>query len=141
MLANKSKLSYKKHSVTGETYTELTGLQEGPEWGSDVERVETTDLMDISKTYEIGIGDMPEKEFTFIVKEKKITSTSQLAVLKTAELAGDVLDFKFEYPDGTTIKFSGEIVVKISQVSVNAAVGYTLTVTLNSAEEYTWATA
>ena len=52
-----------------------------------------------------------------------------------------MLDFKFEYPDGTTIKFSGEIVVKISQVAVNAAVGYTLTVTLNSAEEYTWATA
>ena len=54
MLANGIKLGY---AESGSSYTNLEGLQEVPEIGSEPEKVDVTTLADKAKKYEQGIGD------------------------------------------------------------------------------------
>ena len=54
MLANGIILGY---STSGSSYTNLEGLQEVPEIGSEPEKVDATTLADKAKKYEQGIGD------------------------------------------------------------------------------------
>ena len=56
MLANGIKLGYKETAEAVE-FTDLTGLKEVPELGSDPEKVDNTDLAADVKQYEMGIGD------------------------------------------------------------------------------------
>ena len=62
MLANGAKLGYSKTALSGgsTTYTDLPGLKEIPDIGSDPEKVDNTVLTDPHKKYEKGIGDLPE---------------------------------------------------------------------------------
>ena len=57
MLANGTKLGYKKKGASESTYTDLTGLKEVPEIGNEKEKEENNGLADKAKQYEFGIGD------------------------------------------------------------------------------------
>lgn len=61
MLANGIKLGYKETAEAAE-FTDLTGLKEVPELGSDPEKVDNTDLAADVKQYEMGIGDAGDME-------------------------------------------------------------------------------
>ena len=63
MLANGAKLGYKKKG--GSAFTDLPGLKEIPEIGVEPEKVDNTCLTDPHKTYEMGIGDLPEMTYKF----------------------------------------------------------------------------
>lgn len=71
MLANGIKLEY---STSGSSYTNLTGLQEVPEIGSEPEKVDATTLADTAKKYEQGIGDYGDLQFTFKYDNSSPTS-------------------------------------------------------------------
>ena len=58
MLANGTKLGYKKKSGELSTYTDLAGLKEIPEMGTEPEKVENTCLSDKVKQYEYGMHRM-----------------------------------------------------------------------------------
>lgn len=142
MLANGITLKYKEKTGSGE-FKVLTALTETPEWGSEPEKVDMTDLSDTIKVYELGVGDSPEVEYKFLVKgaDAKMTETSQIAVLKGYEKSNTVLEFQQVFKDGTQIEFEGNIAIKIDAGSLNSAIGYTMTVGLAGEPTYTWATA
>ena len=126
------KLSYK---TNGETYTDLTNLQEIPELGGDTESIEITVLSDAAHMYTNGI-----KNYGDSLAFKFLYDTTQFETLNS--LSGSV-DWKVSLPDGengvidTTCTFSGTCSVKLDGVGVNSALTYTLSIKPNS--EMTWA--
>ena len=125
------KLSYK---TSGETYTDLTNLQEIPELGGDTESIEITVLSDAAHMYTNGI-----KNYGDSLAFKFLYDTTQFETLNS--LSGSV-DWKVSLPDGengainTTCTFSGTCSVKLDGVGVNSALTYTLSIKPNS--EMTW---
>ena len=116
------KLSYK---TSGETYTELTNLQEIPELGGDAEAIEITTLADAAHMYTDGILNYGDSlSFVFLYEKTQFTTLQGLT--------GSV-DFKVTLPDDSTCSFSGTCSVKLAGVGVNAAVTYTLSIKPNSA--------
>ncbi|HEM4074098.1 TPA: phage tail protein, partial [Streptococcus suis] len=109
MLANGIKL--KMSETQGSSYTVIEGLKEVPELGIDPEKVENTTLADTIKQYEFGIGDAGELEYKFKYENSKTTS-SYRTLRKLAD-AKAVRYFEQEYPDGTTVRFSAQIAVKL----------------------------
>lgn len=128
MLANGIKLSYKK-SGEGE-FALLTGLKEVPELGTEPEKVENTCLSDTVKQYEFGIGDPGDLEYKFKYENK--SATSPYRVMRNAEAAKEVLTFKEELPDGTTVTFDAMVSVKLGSGAVNGVLDFTLKMALQS---------
>lgn len=133
MLANGIKLSYKK-SGEGE-FILLTGLKEVPELGTEPEKVENTCLSDTVKQYEFGIGDPGDLEYKFKYENK--SATSPYRVMRNAEAAKEVLTFKEELPDGTTVTFDAMVSVKLGSGAVNGVLDFTLKMALQSDMEFT----
>lgn len=121
------KLSYKK---TGSTYTEIANLQECPQLGGAAEKVEVTTLADGNKKYINGIKDFGDLAFKFLYDNSG--AESNYRVVRGLEEAGDVVDWKVDFPDGTGFAFSGEVSTAIDSAAVNAALTFTATITLNS---------
>lgn len=128
MLANGIKLSYKK-SGEGE-FILLAGLKEVPELGTEPEKVENTCLSDTVKQYEFGIGDPGDLEYKFKYENK--SATSPYRVMRNAEAAKEVLTFKEELPDGTTVTFDAMVSVKLGSGAVNGVLDFTLKMALQS---------
>ena len=133
MLANGIKLSYKK-SGEGE-FVLLTGLKEVPELGTEPEKVENTCLSDTVKQYEFGIGDPGDLEYKFKYENK--SATSPYRVMRNAEAAKEVLTFKEELPDGTTVTFDAMVSVKLGSGVVNGVLDFTLKMALQSDMAFT----
>lgn len=133
MLANGIKLSYKK-SGEGE-FILLTGLKEVPELGTEPEKVENTCLSDTVKQYEFGIGDPGDLEYKFKYENK--SATSPYRVMRNAETAKEVLTFKEELPDGTTVTFDAMVSVKLGSGAVNGVLDFTLKMALQSDMAFT----
>ena len=117
------KLSYK--TASGESYTELTNLQEIPELGGDAEAIEITTLADAAHMYTDGILNYGDSlAFIFLYEKTQFTTLQGLT--------GSV-DWKVSLPDATACTFSGTCSVKLAGVGVNAALTYTLSIKPNSA--------
>lgn len=127
MLANGIKLGY---STSGSSYTDLQGLQEVPEIGSEPEKVETTCLADSAKKYELGIGDYGDLEYTF--KFDNSSATSPYRVLRGFEKNKTSVKFEMSFPDGTKFQFTAQVTVKVSGGVVNGLMTFKVTMTLNS---------
>ena len=132
MLANGITLKY------GESAEELTTLipelKEVPELGTEPEKVENTTLLDKVKKYEQGIGDAGELEY----KLKYLNKDAQSTYRKMRKFMenGTVVFFEHAYPDGTKVKFSGQVSVKVSGGGVNSVIETTLKITLRSELEF-----
>ena len=117
------KLSYK--TSNGETYTDLTNLQEIPELGGDAESIEITTLADAAHMYTDGILNYGDSlAFVFLYEKTQFTTLQGLT--------GSV-DFKVSLPDNSTCSFSGTCSVKLAGVGVNTALTYTLSIKPDSA--------
>lgn len=128
MLANGIKLGYKKSG--GPSYTDLPGLKEVPEMGSEPEKVENTCLSDTVKKYEYGIGDPGDLEFKF--KYDNSSATSPYRVLREAAEAKEVLSFEETFPDGTKFNWDAQVSVKVGGGGVNAVMEFTVKMALQS---------
>jgi hypothetical protein len=112
----------------GDSFTELTNLQEIPELGGDVEAIEITTLADSAHTYTDGIRNYGDSlAFKFLYEAE------QFATLNGLE---GIQNWKVSLPDGEACIFSGSCSVKLDGVGVNAALTYTLSVKPNSAMEW-----
>lgn len=128
MLANGIKLGYKVGAAT--TYTNLTGLQEVPEFGMEPEKVDVTTLDDTVKQYEFGIGDYGDIEFTF--KYENSSANSPYRILRELADNKTVADFEMTLPDGTKFNWKAMVNVKLSGGGVNAPITFKLTMALQS---------
>ena len=121
------KLSYK---TTGETYTELTNLQEIPELGGESEAIEITTLADVAHMYIDGIKNYGDSlAFKFLYDKTQFNTLNGLS---------GVVGWKVELPDGesgalsTACSFTGTCSVKLDGVGVNSALTYSLNIKPNS---------
>ena len=130
MLANGTKLGYKKKSGEPSTYTDLAGLKEIPEMGTEPEKVENTWLSDKVKQYEYGIGDAGDLEFKF--RYENSSETSPYRVLMKAQDDNEILSFEETLPDGTKFHWDAQVSVKLGGGGVNGAIDFTLKMALQS---------
>lgn len=119
-------LSYKKNT----TYEVIPNLQEVPELGGSAEKVDVTTLADGNYKYINGIKDFGDLAFKFLYDNAG--ETSNYRICRGLEEAGQVVEWKVEFPDGTGFEFSGEASTTIDSAAVNAALTFTLNITLNS---------
>ena len=122
------KLGYSK--TNGGTYTNIPDLQEVPQLGGSAEKVDVTTLTDGNYRYISGIKDYGDLEFKFLYDNA--SANSNYRVLRGLEEEGGVVYWQITFPDGTEFEFSGEIATAIDSASVNAALTFTATITLNS---------
>lgn len=116
------KLSYK---TNGETYTELTNLQEIPDLGGESEAIEITTLADAAHMYTDGLLNYGDSlGFKFLYEKEQF---SALGALTGSQ------GWKVQLPDGATCTFGGACSVKLDSVGVNAALTYTLSIKPDSA--------
>ena len=132
MLANGITLAY---GTAKGTYTKLAGLKEVPEFGIEPEKVENTTLEDKVKKYEFGIGDAGELEYKFDYKNDG--TSAPYRILRTAADNKTKLFFEQAYPDGTKVKFEGQVSVKLGGGGVNSVIEFTLKIALQSELEFT----
>lgn len=132
MLANGITLKYGESAE--EVTTLIPELKEVPELGTEPEKVENTTLLDKVKKYEQGIGDAGELEY----KLKYLNKDAQSTYRKMRKFMenGTVVFFEHAYPDGTKVKFSGQVSVKVSGGGVNSVIETTLKITLRSELEF-----
>ena len=116
------KLSYK---TSGETYTDLTNLQEIPDLGGETEAIEITTLADAAHMYTDGLLNYGDSlGFKFLYEKEQF---SALGALNGSQ------SWKVQLPDSATCVFSGACSVKLDSVGVNAALTYTLSIKPDSA--------
>ena len=119
-------LSYKKDSQ----FAVIPDLQEVPDLGGSAEKVDVTTLADANYKYINGIKDFGDLAFKFLYSN---TGTeSNYRICRGLEEAGKVVEWKVQFPDGTSFEFSGEPSTTIDGQSVNSAITFTLNITLNS---------
>lgn len=119
------KLSYK----SGESFVDLTNLQEIPDLGGDVEAIEITTLADAAHMYTDGLKNYGDSlAFKFLYDGTQFSTLNGLT---------DVNEWKVTLPDDATCTFSGTSSVKLDGVGTNAAVTYTLSIKPNT--EMVWA--
>ena len=133
MLANGITLKYGESEEAVNSL--IPELKEVPSLGTTPEKVENTTLSDKVKKYEQGIGDAGELEYKLKYLNKDANSTYR-KMRKFME-GGKVVFFEQEYPDGTKVKFSGQVSVEISGGGVNAVMETTLKITLRSELAFT----
>lgn len=124
VLSKGIQLSYQSN----ESWITLTNLQEIPDIGNNApDKIDVTVLMDDVKKSMAGLQDSSQDlAFKFLFEDTQFKSL--------AALPSDVsLNWKVELPDNQgTATFSGTPSVKLAGVGVNAALTYTLTVTVES---------
>lgn len=137
MLANGAKLGYSKTAPSGSstTYTDLPGLKEIPDIGSDPEKVDNTVLTDSHKKYEKGIGDLPEMTYKFKYDNSK--EDCPYRVLRQADKDGTTLYFRETDADKSTIDFAAQVSVKRTGGGVNGAIEFEVTMMVQSDIAYT----
>ena len=120
------KLSYK---ASGETYTDLTNLQEIPDLGGESEAIEITTLADAAHMYTDGILNYGDSlSFKFLYDKEQFTTLNTLS---------GSIGWKVTLPDSETCSFTGSCSIKLDGVGTNAALTYTLAIKPDS--EMTWA--
>lgn len=114
------KLSYKASG--GNSYTDLTNLQEIPDVGGSADSVEVTTLDDAAHMYINGLLDYGDSlDFTFLYDKTQFTALNALT---------GTTSWKITLPgtSALTASFDGESSVKLNSVGVNDAITYTLSV-------------
>ena len=114
------KLSYKASG--GNSFTDLTNLQEIPDVGGSADSVEVTTLDDTAHKYINGLLDYGDSlDFTFLYDKTQFTALNALT---------GTISWKITLPgtSSLTATFDGECSVKLNGVGVNDAITYTLSV-------------
>lgn len=119
------KLSYK---ASGETYTDLTNLQEIPDLGGESEAIEITTLADAAHMYTDGILNYGDSlSFKFLYDKAQFSTLSGLS---------GSIGWKVTLPDNEACSFTGSCSIKLDGVGTNAALTYTLAIKPDS--EMVW---
>lgn len=125
LLSKDITLSYKVNAA----YEELPDLQEIPDLGAAPEKVEVTTLADGARRYINGIKDYGDLAFTFLYGS---TATDSFVILRGLEEDGTIQSFQVELADGTLFDFDGFPSVALVGAGTNAAMTFTLNISLQS---------
>ena len=117
------------YSTTGTEFTVLTNLQEIPEIGNgEKEMIDVTVLTDDVKKSIAGLGDSSQTlAFKFLYEK------TQFETLMAMEAS---MKWKVTMPDGVAATFDGTPAVKFDSAAPNAALTYTLSISVESKIEF-----
>ena len=124
--ANNTKLMHK----VGATYVEIPLLMEVPEFGGTPEKIDVTVLSDKAKSFINGIKDYGDLVFKFLYDNT--ATTGNYRILKAYEDGKTAVLFQLTYPDGTGHQFTAIPSVKMDSGSINGALTFSCTMTLQS---------
>lgn len=130
LLSKGTALSY----MVGEEKTPIAAVKSIPAIGSDPEKIDVTHLGSERKEYIKGIQDTDNLEFAIVYQGKNFKD------IHTLVAANKAYDFVIDYPDGMTVKFTGEPDYKLDGAEVNSAIGFSLVIVVNKAPIVTPAT-
>jgi hypothetical protein len=116
--------------IPATAYTNLDGLQEVPEIGGKVDKIDVTTLADSSKRYIRGLTDPGDLAFKFLYANG--ATTDAFRVLKGFETSKALTAFQIGFPDGTKIAFTAYVQVSVDSIKAGAALGFTANLTINS---------
>lgn len=127
VLSKDIKLSYNTSAES--TYTDLTNLQEIPDVGNNsADKIDVTVLTDNVKKSMAGLRDSAQDlAFKFLYEKEQF---------ETVAAMDDTISWKITLPDSLAATFTGTPSVKLDSVGTNAALTYTLTVTVESEVEF-----
>lgn len=134
MLANGATLGYKEKGAAGD-FTDLPGLKEIPDMGTEPEKVENTVLTAKNKQYENGIGDAGDMTYKF--KYDNTTAESPYRIMREAQAGNKTLTFQEKLADGSTTEYDAQVSVKRTGGGVNGVIEFNLTMSLQSDFKYT----
>lgn len=135
MLANGATLGYKEKGSTAATFTDLPGLKELPDIGTEPEKVDNTCLTDKNKQYENGIGDVGDMKYKF--KYDNTSENSPYRVMRGYAESGAVLTFQEKTKDGTITQFDAQVSVKRTGGGVNGVIEFELGMSVQSDFDWT----
>lgn len=117
-------LSYK--AASGSDYTVLTNLMEIPEIGNgEKEMIDVTVLTDEVKKSIAGLGDSAQTlAFKFLYEKEQF---------QTLAAMDESCDWKVSMPDGIAATFEATPAVRFDSAAPNAALTYTLNLSVESA--------
>lgn len=124
--ANNTKIFYSTQEE-GPYTNELPLLMEVPEIGGAPEKIDVTTLGDDIKKYIHGKKEMGELVFKFLYDK-----TTNYSVLKGFADNNTTVYFQLRYPDAMTHSFSAIPVVKMDAGTVNGALTFSCTMTMQS---------
>ena len=110
--------------------TPIANIQEIPDLGGSVDKVEVTTLADGSKKYIAGIKEYGDLEF--ILLYDNTDASSNYRVLKGFEDLEVADTFQVVLPDETTFDFTASVSTKIAGAKVGDALTFSAMFTLNS---------
>lgn len=109
-------------SSDGTTYTPIAHIQEVPDLGGKLDKIESTTLENTkSKTYIAGLTDPGDLAFKFRYDTATFTTCKGLE--------GKTSKFKVTYPDGSTHSFSGQPMCQMDSAKNNSLLTFTMTIT------------
>lgn len=127
ILSKGTTLSYKASSAATD-FTIIGNVQEIPELGGKIDKVDVTCLDDSCKRNIAGLKDLGDLQFKFLYDNS--SATSPYRVLKG--LAGTITTFKVTYPDTTSHQFDASVSVSMDGAKAGEALKFTATFILNS---------
>lgn len=131
MLANGAKLGYSKTKTSSSTsYTDLPGLKEIPEIGSEKEKVDNTALTDPHKINELGIGELPEMTYKFKYDNSK--ADSPYRTLRKMADDNTLVYFCETDADKTTYEYGAQISLKRTGGGVNGVIDFEVTMAVQT---------
>ena len=110
--------------------TPIADVQEVPDLGGSVDKVEVTTLADGSKKYIAGIKEYGDLEFIFLYDNTD--ASSNYRVLKGFEDLEVADTFQVVLPDETTFDFTASVSTNIAGAKVGDALTFSAMFTLNS---------
>lgn len=110
------------YSPDGTTFTTLAHVQEIPDLGGKLDKIESTTLENTkSKTYIGGLSDPGDLAFKFRYDTTTFTAAKGLE--------GKTSHWKVTYPDGATHSFEGQPMCQMDSAKNNSLLTFTVTIT------------
>ncbi|WP_057871076.1 phage tail tube protein [Liquorilactobacillus ghanensis] len=117
-------------STDNKAFTPIAGIKTTPDIGADPETIDVTDLSDTKKKSVAGIQNTQNLAFSCVYKGSNFSSLVSQGDGQTQYY------WKVTFPDGLTATFQGSFTLKIENVAVNGAMGFTITVVVSDGPDF-----
>ena len=120
-----------EYSEDGTKWNEVGGVKTIPELGGSPQTIDVTTLSSTRQESIEGLQQNQSLAFQCVYKGDNFTAL--------AALSGNHKQYKWKvtFPDGTTSTFTGSFVIKTDSLSTNAALAFTITVTVSDGPNFT----
>lgn len=119
-----------EYSEDGNTWNAVGGVKTIPELGGSPQTIDVTTLSSTRQESIEGLQQNQSLAFQCVYKGDNFKAL--------ADLSGNHKQYKWKvtFPDGTTATFTGSFVIKTDSLSTNAALSFTITVTVSDGPDF-----